>query len=163
MFTLVDVRNIAMQIEKNGEETYRKAADQVKVPELKQIFEWMAEEEKRHYEVFAAIIDDRKLSREQAELEAMGRSLLQDIVRSQTFSLDQERLAKTTNLGDLLEQSMEFEQDTIDFYEFLVGFLDEPDAISELNSIIEQERGHVKHLQEMRENAGSLATYEIDV
>ena len=30
MFTLADVRNIAVQIEKNGEETYRKVAAQVK-------------------------------------------------------------------------------------------------------------------------------------
>jgi len=163
MFTLTDVRNIAVQIEKNGEETYRKVAAQIKEPELVQIFHWMAEEEKRHAEVFMAIMDDRKLSKEQAELEAMGRSLLQDIVRSQTFSLDEERLAQTTSLEGLLTQSIEFEQDTVDFYEFLTGFLDEAEAISELKSIIEQERGHVKHLQEMLGNASALASYEIEL
>ena len=82
MFTLVDVRNIAVQIEKNGEETYRKVAVQVKDSELRQIFEWMAEEEMRHAEIFEAIIDERELSGEQAELEAMGRPLLQEIFRS---------------------------------------------------------------------------------
>nr|WP_321467249.1 ferritin family protein [uncultured Desulfobulbus sp.] len=163
MFTLADVRNIAVQIEKNGEETYRKVAAQVKSLELQQIFQWMADEEKRHGEVFAAIIDDRTLSKEQAELEAMGRSLLEDIVRSQTFSLDEKQLVQTTNLDDLLAQSIEFEQDTIDFYQFLAGFLDEPEAISQLNRIVEQEQAHVKHLQEIRSNATSLADFAIEL
>jgi len=163
MFTLADVRNIAVQIEKNGEATYRKVAAQVKSPELQQIFQWMADEEKRHAEVFAAIIDDRTLSKEQAELEAMGRSLLEDIVRSQTFSLDEKQLVHTTNLDDLLAQSIEFEQDTIDFYQFLAGFLDEPEASSQLNRIVEQEQSHVKHLQEMRSNVNSLADFAIEL
>lgn len=162
MFTLVDVRNIAVQIEKNGEETYRKVAVQVKDSELRQVFEWMAEEEKRHAEIFEAIIDERELSGEQAELEAMGRSLLQDIVRSQTFSLDQQGLAQTTNLADLLKQSIEFEQDTIDFYQFLAGFLEKTEAISALNNIIEEERGHVKHLHEILGNSKALATHDVE-
>jgi len=149
MFTLADVRNIAVQIEKNGEEIYSKVASQVNAPEFKEIFTWMAEEEKRHAEVFRAIIAEQNLSGEQAELEAMGRSLLQDIVRSQTFSLDENQLAQAKSLEDLLAQSIEFEQDTIDFYRFLAGFLDDPEALNQLNTIIEQERGHVEHLQEM--------------
>ena len=112
---------------------------------------------------FAAIIDDRTLSKEQAELEAMGRSLLEDIVRSQTFSLDEKQLVQTTNLDDLLAQSIEFEQDTIDFYQFLAGFLDELEAISQLNRIVEQEQAHVKHLQEIRSNATSLADFAIEL
>jgi len=161
MFTLADVRNIAVQIEKNGEETYRRVAEQIDDAELQQMFIWMAEEEKRHAEVFAAIIDDRNLSKEQVELEAMGRSLLQDIVRSQTFSLDGEQLAQVRNLDELLTQSIEFEEDTIDFYEFLLGFLDEANALAQLNAIIEQERGHVQHLEEMLKNADALSRYEI--
>lgn len=149
MFTLTDVRNIAVQIEQNGEETYRRAADQASNPELARIFRWMADEEKHHGELFAAIIDNRTLTAEQKELETMGRSLLQDIVRSQTFSLEQQRLDQGTSLEDLLLQSIEFEADTIGFYEFLAGFLDDPDAITQLKGIIEQERRHIWQLEQM--------------
>lgn len=159
MFTLTDVRNIAMQIEKNGEETYRLASSQASDPELARIFSWMADEEKHHGELFAAIIDNRTLTTEQKELETMGRSLLQDIVRSQTFSLEQQRLGQATSLEDLLLQSIEFETDTIGFYEFLSGFLDDPDAITQLKGIIEQERGHVRQLEQMRINAKLHATH----
>jgi rubrerythrin len=162
MFTLTDVRNIAVQIEQNGEETYRRAASQASDPELARIFSWMADEEKHHGELFAAIIDNRTLTAEQKELEIMGRTLLQDIVRSQTFSLEQQQLGQATGLEDLLLQSIEFETDTIGFYEFLVGFLDDPDAITQLKGIIVQERGHVRQLEQMRINAKPHATHGIE-
>jgi rubrerythrin len=157
MFTLSDVRNIAVQIEQNGEEAYRRAAKQVGNPELAYVLNWLADEEKHHGELFANVVIERTLTAEEAELEAMGRSLLQDIVRSQTFSLDQRQLEQTTNLDDLLNQSIEFEKDTIEFYEFLVGFLDNLEAIAQIKGIIEQERGHVQQLEMMRKKANSLA------
>ena len=163
MFTLADVRNIAVQIEQNGEETYRRAASQAGDPEIDRIFSWMADEEKHYGELFAAIIDNRTLTAEQEELETMGRSLLQDIVRSQTFSLEQQRLGQASSVDDLLLQSIEFETDTIGFYEFLAGFLDDPDAITQLKGIIEQERGHVKQFEQMRINAKPRAAHEIEL
>jgi len=162
MFTLTDVRNIAVQIEQNGEEAYRRAASQVNDPELAHILNWLADEEKNHGELFATIVDERMLTAEEAELEAMGRSLLQDIVRSQTFSLEQRRLGQATSLEDLLNQSIEFETDTIKFYEFLVGFLDDQEGITQLNGIIEQELGHVRQLEQMRIKVKPHATPEAD-
>lgn len=157
MFTLSDVRNIAVQIEQNGEAAYRRAAKQVGNPELAYVLNWLADEEKHHGELFASIVIERTLTAEEAELEAMGRSLLQDIVRSHTFSLDQKQLAQTSNLEDLLNQSIEFEKDTIEFYEFLSGFLDDLEAIAQIKGIIEQERGHVQQLEKMRIKANPLA------
>lgn len=162
MFTLADVRNIAVQIEENGEASYRRAAGRAREAEMARILTWMAEEERQHAELFTAIIDERPLSTEQRELEAMGRALLQDIVRSQTFSLDEEQLDQTVDLDQLLAQSLEFEKDTIDFYEFLAGFLDDPQAISQINAIIEQERGHVKQLTQMRTLTQSQATRDVE-
>lgn len=161
MFTLADVRNIAMQIEQNGEETYRRAANQVSDPELARVLNWMADEEQQHGELFAAIIANKPLTTEQTELEAMGRSLLQDIVRSQTFSLEQQRLRQAIHLDDLINQSIEFETDTIGFYEFLAGFLDDAEAVAQLNGIIEQERGHVRQLEQMLTSAKPHATNEL--
>ena len=150
MFTLADVCNIAVQIEKNGEAAYRRAADQVENQDLAKTLRWLAEEERHHGELFAAIPVDKPLSTEQADLEAMGRALLQDIVRNQTFSLEQERLDRTANLEELLDQSIEFEQDTIEFYQFLAGFLDDRESIDRLNGIIKEEQNHVCLLKEIR-------------
>jgi rubrerythrin len=39
--------------------------------------------------------------------------------------------------------------DTILFYEFLIGFLDDQEAIEQLRKIIEEERNHIKQLERM--------------
>ena len=146
MFTMADIRNIAIQIEANGEKTYRRAAACATDPELRRLLAWMADEERSHGEQFAALAMEQPLNPEQAELEAMGRSLLQDIVRSQTFSLDGDQLAEATAMAEVLDQSIEFERDTIQFYEFLAGFLDDPEAVRQVETIIAQERNHVRQL-----------------
>ncbi len=150
MFTMADIRTIAIQIEENGEAAYRQAAARSTDPERARLFTWMADEERRHCEQFAALTLDRPLTPEQAELEAMGRSLLQDIVRSQTFSLDGKQLDEAASLAQVLDQSIEFERDTIQFYEFLVSFLDDPAVIRQMETIIAQERGHVQQLDALR-------------
>jgi rubrerythrin len=162
MFTVMDIPNIAVQIEQNGEETYRRAARQTSDPELAHMLNWLADEEKHHGKLFASIVIKKTRTAEEAELEAMGRSLLQDIVRSQTFSLEQGRLEQATSLEDLFKQSIEFETDTIEFYEFLVGFLDDQEAIAQLNDIIEQEREHVRQLEQMRIRINPQTAREAD-
>jgi rubrerythrin len=160
IFTLTDIRTIAVQIEQNGEETYRRAALQTSDPKLAHMLNWLADEEKHHGKLFASIVIEKTRTPGEDELEAMGRSLLQDIVRSQTFSLDQERLKQTTCLEDLLSQSIEFETDTIEFYQFFVGFFDDQETIAQLNAIIEQEREHVRQLEQMRVRINRQTAHE---
>ncbi len=149
MFTLADILHIAVQVEENGEKTYRQAAEQTSEPELAEIFLWLAEEEHRHAELFTAMIPSCPTDQKQAELEAMGRALLRDIVGNQTFSLEQEKLEQSESLRELLEQAIEFEQDTMQFYEFLSSFLDNPESITQLKEVIREERNHVRQMQEV--------------
>lgn len=150
MFTIADIRNIAVQIEKNGEAAYRKAANQAADPAIAEIFHWMADEEKRHGEWFEAIEPDKPLTKEQLELEKMGRQLLQDMVGDQTFSLEQEELQHIEAYSDMLTQSKVFEQDTILFYEFLLTMIGDPEPRRQLEEIIAEERRHFEQLEEMQ-------------
>ena len=68
MFTMVDIRNIAIQIEENGEAAYRRAAFRSTDPERARLFTWMADEERSHCVQFAALTLDGPLTPEQAEL-----------------------------------------------------------------------------------------------
>jgi rubrerythrin len=149
MFRITDIRNIAIQIEKNGEASYRLAAKHVTDQKIKETLEWMADEEQRHREWFEALQSDKSVPPEQAELEQMGKSLLQEMIGSQTFSLDQERLNQTTTFSELLSQSRSFEEDTILFYEFLRGLIDDEETAQQLDAIIDQERHHSEQLEEM--------------
>lgn len=149
MFRITDIRNIAIQIEKNGEASYRLAASRVKDLKIQEILTWMADEEQRHREWFEAIESDTPIPPEQAELEQMGKSLLQDMVANQTFSLDQDKLDHTETIPELLVQAKAFENDTILFYEFLLGLIDDEATARELELIIEEERQHAERLEEL--------------
>lgn len=149
MFTIGDIRNIAIQIEKNGEEAYRKASEAVEDLCLKEVLAEMAEEEKQHAEWFSSLKSNKPLTQEQMELENVGRTLLQDMVKGNTFLLDPDKLKNSTTLQEVLHQSTTFEQDTILFYQFLQGFLEDDEAIEQLELIIEEERNHMKRLETM--------------
>ncbi len=151
MFTLTDICNIAIQIEQNGAATYLGASKTMKDPKLAEVLAWMAREEENHARWFESIQSDKVLTAEQMKMEAVGRSLLQEIVQSNTFSLDNDVLKDTTQLSDLISQSIEFERDTILFYEILLDLLEDEDTIEKLNTIIREEHNHIKKLKSLSE------------
>lgn len=155
MFTIADIRHIAIQIERNGEASYRKAAKAAADEEIAQIFTRMADDEKRHAEWFAAIQADKVLTEEQREMEAVGKSLLQEMVKDKTFSLDEKKLATVDSFSDLLVKSQGFEEDTILFYEMLSGFIDDLQTLEQLEEIISEEKRHLKELKYLLGNAAS--------
>ena len=151
MFTVTDICNIAIQIEQNGAEIYRNASKTVKDPKLAKALADLAKEEENHAEWFKSIQSDQVLSTEQKEMEAIGRSLLQDIVKNNSFSLDKKTLENANDPGELITQSIELEQDTILFYEILLDFLDNDQTIEQLKIIIKEEQNHIKKLETMKE------------
>lgn len=155
MFTVADIRDIAIQIERNGEETYRQAAKMAADPRMAEIFQWMADEEKRHAEWFESIRSDQPLSEEQIALEKMGRQLLQEMVADQTFSLERKKLQQSRDLSEVLAQSKLFEQDTVLFYEFLQTMITDDEAYKQLETIIAEERRHFRQLGEMEASGGN--------
>ncbi len=156
MFTVTDICNIAIQIEQNGAEIYRNAGKTVKDPKLARALADLAKEEDNHAEWFKSIQSDQVLSTEQKEMEAIGRSLLQDIVENNSFSLDKKMLENANEPGELITQSIELEQDTILFYEILLDFLDNDQTIEQLKIIIQEERNHIKKLEAMKEQNGFI-------
>ncbi len=147
MFTIADIRNIAVQIEKNGEETYRKASLASKNLEIAQLLAAMAEDEKRHGEWLATIVSDKPLTEEQREMEAVGRALLQDMIKGNAFLLAADELERAKSVGEVLTRAKGFEEDTILFYQFIEGFLDDPNAVDQMKLIIAEERRHLHQLQ----------------
>lgn len=149
MFRITDIYNIAIQIEHNGEASYRQAAKKVRNRQISELLTWMADEEKRHRQWFEELQAETDIAPEYAELEEMGRSLLRDMVANQTFSLDQDQLNRAETLSAMLTQSKAFEDDTILFYEFLRGLLDDEQTVRELDAIIDEERLHAARLEEL--------------
>ena len=150
MFTVNDICDIAIQIERNGERIYREAAKRSDDLQMAQLFNWMADEERRHAQWFQDLRLPSRVPPEHEEIESMGRSLLREMMENQPFSLEEDRMQAVADLSSLLNLSIEFEQDTIMFYEMLCSFIDEAETREQLNRVIAEELGHVRQLELMR-------------
>ena len=149
MFTFDDIRAIAVQIEDNGEAAYRRAAGRAKDPRLAELFSWMAEEEKRHGRYFARIKGPTLVGAGVEAAERVGRDLLREMVKEQTFSLAGDDLAAAADVAAALRQSMAFEEDPFLFYQFLSDLIDDAGVKAHLATIIDEERRHVTLLSGM--------------
>ncbi len=149
MFTLADICDIAIQIERNGEIAYREAAQKSRVPEVVKLLEILAEDEARHACWFEQVEVAKPLTETDLQIAKMGRDLLQEMMAPETFSLNKGEMAAAEHPQDVIHQSIEFEKDTILFYEMLSGFLDDDEARQQLEKIIEEERSHIDKLKEI--------------
>ena len=150
MFTIEDIRNIAIQIERNGEEAYRNASKAAKDPKVAEMLARMAEEEQHHAKWFSNLRSSKPLTPEQQEMEVIGRTLLQDMIKGNNFLLDEIELENAKTVEEVIAKSKAFELDTILFYEFLIGFLDDQEAVIQLRKIIEEERNHIEQLEHIK-------------
>ena len=147
MFTLADICTIAKQVERNGAAAYRKAAEATKVPEVARVLEMLADDEANHLSWFEKMDVAQTVEIKDEQIARIGRDLLQDMMAAQTFSLDPKELAGTDGPKSMLDQSIEFEEDTILFYEMLSGFLDDEETKQQLDTIIAEERTHIAKLK----------------
>ena len=148
MFTLNDIINLAIRIEKNGEEAYRKAQEEVSNPSLAAMLKWLAEEEVEHEKWFIRLREKVATVPEDPRLEEMGKTILGGVLGDQSFSIKDADFSKIEDVNSLLELSVEFEKDTILFYEMLSTFIDDKETLSQLDEIIEEEKHHVELIEE---------------
>jgi len=149
MFSLKDIVDIAVQIERNGERVYRRAAEKIEDPSLRSMLQWLADEETQHAKWFEALIDKVPGTGDFAEEEKMGRALLKNAVGAQSFSLDDSDLLSMENIEALLKLSIEFENDTVLFYGMLQPLIEDQKTLEQLHAIIQEEKTHARRLKEM--------------
>jgi rubrerythrin len=149
---------MAIKIEKNGEAVYRDAAELVSNKELVNLLLWMADEEVKHVEWFAEL----KLSLEQKSVnpfvEQMSRELFNDLLGDKNFSLRDVDFSSVDEVKGLIEIFIEFERDSVRFYEVLEPFVEDPVARESLKKIIDEENNHIKRLQELAGNEKVFTT-----
>ncbi len=149
MFSLGEILDLAIQIEKNGEQSYRKAQNEVKNIEIASILEWLANDEKEHVKMFTEMKNKINEKTEDPRLEEMGREILNSVLGEQSFSMDDADFSRVKDINTLFEISVEFEKDTILFYEMIKEFIDEGKVLAGIDKIIKEEKKHVKKLEEL--------------
>ena len=158
MFTHNDLLEIAIKMEKNGKAVYERAITEIKNQELRKLLLWMAGEEACHQDWFLRQKEPRPQDQEPIDFDEMLPDVLQEMMGEKSLSLDEVDFSKITHTTQMLETFMEFENDTLCFYEFLETFIQDKDALAGLKKIIQEERDHVNKLDEMIQ---ALATHAI--
>ncbi len=150
MFTANEILDMAIKLEKNGEVVYRDAIEKVSNPELITLLEWMANEEAKHANWFAEF----KLKLDQKSvnpfMEKMSRELFNDLLGDKNFFLKDVDFSSVSDLDALIAIFIEFEKDSVRFYQILEPFIGDPVSLESLKKIIDEENCHIKRLQELR-------------
>ncbi len=149
MFSLKDIIDIAVQIEQNGEKIYRCAAEKIQNSSLSTLLQWLADEEVKHVEWFAALKDKIADTGEHPEQEKFGRALLQNAVGTHSLALEDADFSAMEQVQDLINLVMEFENDTVLFYKMLQPLIEDQETLDQLHAIIKEEEDHALRLKKV--------------
>ena len=147
MFTLREIYALAVQIERNGEAFYRDAVTKVSNPALKALFGYLADEEVNHIETFSRKKDALGSTQDRAGLDESGTAILQGLLGDQAFSLKEMDLSSIKKQEDLIAAAVEFEKDTILFYDMISAFIEDPQTLARIREIVEEENRHIALLE----------------
>jgi len=149
MFTRNDLLEIAIKMEENGKSAYERAMAGIENKELRGLLQWMAKEEACHKKWFSQLKETQPQDPETIDFAQILPDVLQEMMGEKSLSLDEADFSRITHTSQMLEIFIEFENDTLFFYEFLESFIEDQDALSGLKTIIREETAHVNKLDEM--------------
>jgi rubrerythrin len=157
MFTRGEIIDLAVRIEHNGETFYRRFADCALTPEVRRLAGWLADQEVTHARFFRELKERMPVESLRAPQSTTATGALEDFMGSHGFSLDEVECRALTDVRTLLEVAIEFERDTMLFFDMIKGFVDDLGALQELEQIIAEERHHVALLErQLREGAAEV-------
>lgn len=148
MFTTDDLFDIAINMEVNGGAVYRAAASRVTRTDLKEMIQWMADEENRHRKWFEEQKGKLKKDIDEQKLKEMVPDAFQEMMGEKALSLDDTDFSRITGTRELLETFIGFEEDTVMFYEMLEMFITDDSVKDGLDRILKEERNHVRQLRD---------------
>jgi len=147
MFTIDEILDLAIQLEKNGEAVYRDALSRVDDSDLASALRWLADDEAQHIETFSQLKTALTADERRRRPAFSEQAFFQQIVAGQTFSLGEADIPRLDTVATLLELALEFERDTVVFYEMLGTFVQDPGAQRVLRRVLQEEEHHVKVLE----------------
>ena len=103
MFTLREIIDLAVRIEKNGENVYRKAQKEVSDPMLSSMLLWLADDELEHEKWFTQFKNGMDETGEDPKLEKMAKAILGGVLGEQAFSLQDKDFSTIESVQNLLE------------------------------------------------------------
>jgi rubrerythrin len=152
VFTIKEILDLAVRLERNGETAYRNAATKMSNPALVSLLEWMANEEVQHAKWFTELKKNLKKTSSNPVVEEMSRELFNQLLDQQNFSLNDVNFSQVEQIDELITIFIEFEKDTVLFYEMLQPFIEDKNTLQQLENIIAEENCHIRELRKLKES-----------
>lgn len=152
LFNAKDIFEFAVKIEVNGERFYREMAKKLHAPKIRELFNFLADEEIKHKEIFEKLatrmgsfsLPEISDADYKAYLDAYTENLIfsETDIDSKITGIDDEKVA--------LLFAIDKELDTIYYYKEIKDLLPESEH-GLVDKIIAEERSHVVKLSEMKQ------------
>ena len=150
-FSGSELLEIAMGIERNGMAFYQALADKTGKRDVKDIYNYLAGEEKKHLDIFQGMSDSLGQVKPSETYTEEYMLYLKSLVDSAVFSNvteAQQKAAKISNEVEALDTGIRAEKDSILFYIELQNLVRERDRKVVLK-ILDEEKNHLRQLSEL--------------
>ncbi|HSG27364.1 MAG TPA: ferritin family protein [Candidatus Krumholzibacterium sp.] len=148
-FNADEVFEMGMDVERNGEAYYKKAAELAVDPEVKKVFEYLGKEEKKHWETFRQMresLSGDTTSPTVMDPEGLNEAYLDALVKSRLFTNEYEAKKVAEQAKDAtgaLNAALTFEKDTILFFSSMKSMTREDLGADKIDMLIDEERLHI--------------------
>jgi len=151
-FDISEILQLGIRIEENGERYYRMVADMVKNAEIKEIFLFLADEEKNHRRKFQEILSD--IAREHLPVETYTGEYFACLNAYADTVVFPPQIGKELEKMEDIIESINFaigrEIDSIAYYNEIKKVVPKTQH-SLVDKIIEEEKGHFIKLSKLKE------------
>jgi rubrerythrin len=151
-FSGSELLEIAMGIERNGMAFYQALADKTGKKDIKDIYTYLAGEEKKHLDTFQGMSDSLGQVKPPEtygdEYMLYLKSLVDNVVFSNVTEA-QQKAAEVFNEIEAVDTGIQAEKDSILFYTELQNLVREMDRKVVLN-IVDEEKKHLRQLSELK-------------
>ena len=152
IFESQDILLFAKRIEENGERFYQQSADRLQDPKAKELFRYLAEEERVHRNVFEGMLSTMERFNVRETYEGEYLSYLQDYLdRKVVFdsTTAQGELADVQDPVSAIDFAIRREMDAILYFTEVKHFVTEGQQ-GPIDRILEEERGHFSKLSDLK-------------
>jgi len=149
-FNVSEIYQFAINIEENGEKFYRKVSEKFSDEKIKEIFNFLAEEEVKHKETFKNLLEKIKEYNPPETYPGEYFAYLKAYSNELIFPPQIEKeVEKSSGIEEIIDFAIRRELDSILYYTEIKNFVPETQH-SLLDKIIEQERQHFIKLSNLK-------------
>ncbi|MBN1755874.1 ferritin family protein [bacterium] len=152
LFRVSEVIETAVKIEKNGEEFYTMLREIADEDEVQEVFDFLANEEKKHIQIFEKMLEPLKKVEPQESYPGEYEGYLNSLAETHVFTRQDAGKIAAMEIQEPvegIELALKFEEDSIRFFEGLGKFVPAADK-AVVEALVKEEQKHIEILNKMK-------------